>query len=296
MTEDAPDTVANLPSVMALYNRFPDQFKSFNILAKSDTTSSWAGHDTARIKSGEGDVATDFTLAPCTDACQHGDDWPQGATRVCVRPDGMVEMILPLEEPGGSIREVQVYAVEPHVPSAIERIGWPDPSSICADCADYEFGVLYPGVVAANGERGEWEDVWLALQALQKDNQTSQLFHKTFAQLQQSAADCAACRVFLSTLPGPESFTSDESRPALLRARVKEEAGERVLWYLEVGFPALDPRHPHDQVTRFGMVEIMTPHSEYLLSSPLLTFWTSRALLFYHTIKSIESAHAEGKL
>ena len=61
-------TASNLPSAMALYNRFPDQCKSFDVFAKSNTI---------LIRSGEGDVETYLTLTPCTDAGEHGEDWPK---------------------------------------------------------------------------------------------------------------------------------------------------------------------------------------------------------------------------
>ena len=251
------------PDVAAVWERFSNSFNSVHtwIFAEGDTTGTFKENDRTTYYSHDTrDIINNVELRPCTDACQHGSDWPEDASCLVTRPDGLLEILPPTKD--GPRGEVEVCAPDATSPPASERGIWPQPTEVCDDCSKYAFSILYRGVIASKEDQVEWGDFYLALAAVETSDSSGQPFHRNFPGLQESSRSCAACRVFLSALPDPDSFNSDDSRPIVLRVRSKDDGFERSLSSFDVGFPAIDSRHPDRRVTRYGKVDVIAAHGE----------------------------------
>lgn len=225
---------------------------------KSDSRLISYSHDT-------GDIIDNVMLSLCTDACQHGEEEIEDVCRLVIRPERLVEVLPPARDKAN--RAVEVFALDSEPTPANQRSAWPPPTQVCVDCSKYDFSILYPGIFTSKEELNEYEEMYLVLAAIEKPDSSDQRFHKNYPELQESAKTCAACMVFLSALPGPDTFKSDDSRPIILRAEAKDDKGaERSLWYIDVGFPAVDDRHPGRQVTRYGKVDVVAAHGGWTSS------------------------------
>jgi hypothetical protein len=267
---EAPRGVGAGMPLLNVWERFSHQFDNMQsvVYAGNDSSSRFTDKpDTGRlITFGEGDIVTAVDLHPCTDACQHDTGWPTDTepSRLVLRPDGLVEILLATKANTDALKEVEVCSIYQPTPSLSDRKNWPNPTSICDDCSKFDFNGLHPGIISYK-ESHEWNSVILALAAIQKPKSAGQPFHKTFKELEQSSNGCAACKVFLSALPDPRTFTSDETRPIILRASARDPKGEKALSYLDVGFPASDTRHPDCRVTRYGKVDLIAAHGKCII-------------------------------
>lgn len=155
------------------------------VFAHGDTTTKFhSGKKDPRFVSfshDTGDVVNAFTLFPCTDACKHDGEELEDRYRVIIRPDGLVEGFHPKTHKES--QTVEVFVLDPEPPSASQRTAWPPPSQICAECSEYDFGVLYPGIITSNKDLDEQEEVSIAFAAIEKPNSLDQAFHKTYPEL-----------------------------------------------------------------------------------------------------------------
>ena len=251
-----------MPEITSVWQRFSHRFGQVDnrIFQHGDTTTKFEDTDRTIDYSYEtGDIVTSIQLQECTDECNHGDLDPD-VSRLVSRPDGFMEIIPPAKDKPH--QEIEVFALDSVPIPTSERNSWPNPTQLCNDCSNFDFSVLYPGIITLRENRSEWTDISAALAAIDKPSAILP-FHKSFLELQESAKTCASCTVFLSALPDPDSFISDDSRPTVLRVPVKGGKGfERSFWYLDIGFPAIDSRHPECRVTRYGKVDVIAANGE----------------------------------
>lgn len=266
--------------ITGVWKRFGHRFNNLDsrIFQHGDTTTKFDDVDRMLTYSHEtGDIAPSMLMRECTDECQHGDIDPD-VFRTRVRPDGLVEIIPPANKTDG---EIEIYAMDAVQIPASQRASWPPSTQICNACSDFDFSVLYPGVVTLKENQDEWSRMRAALAAVDKHDSAILPFHKNFAELQESGKSCASCSVFLSALPDPDTFTSDNDRPIGLRVQGKSDYEfARSFSYLDVGFPAVDHRHPECKVTRYGQVDVIAAFGESSAEPELSSCSSSIILTF----------------
>jgi hypothetical protein len=259
------------PELSKIWERFSRRFSKVDnrIPAQKNANAKVLDCKSGRRLTSHSDATEDLVhsvmLSPCNDVCQHSDEGIDDAYRLAIRPDGLVEILPPARDTPN--RAVEAFALKSEPAPTSQHRRWPMPTQICENCSKYDFSVPYRGIFPSKEELHEYEELSLALAAIERLNFSDQFFHKNYPELQKSAKTCAACQVFLSALPKPDTFKSDDSQRIVLRIETHDDKFERSLWYIEVGFPSIDSRHPGLQVTRYGIVDVIAAHGRFPAAS-----------------------------
>ncbi|KAK4466797.1 heterokaryon incompatibility protein-domain-containing protein [Cladorrhinum samala] len=279
------DNEPHYPTIFQLWKRFGHARSSIHArtFSQGDTTTS-VGDDPV-VNAAPGDIIEDMELTPCTAECNHDveDSVKEGVSLLRIRPDRRIEIMRNGKDGATS---VEVFGVETKTvlsPDAMAAL--PDPKRLCEACEGYDFGFLLPGSLASK-EDEEWmddlderpgelvavsaEEIAAMLAALNMPKDLHRDFHKTFSELQQSAADCAVCALLLAALPDAEGFVADDGRPLILRPDSRNDMqANRSIRNIEVGYPELDPLHPGVAVTRFGTLDVVCEHDSLAAAWPM---------------------------